>query len=1049
MDLLMRFGQVSFLITILLMLVAPSRGDEPAGPRGAIVMRVVGPDGQVVARHRVIVVPCASSPEVNSPDAQLTLQSDAQGEVRFDWAIGNTQFNIEVPGHGYGATGIVAVRSGKPAVALLPRLAPYAVVSGQVTGGKPAYVMFGSVYEPEPVTITADKAGHFRQEVHAGFCAVWASLTTGSGDDIGPQQNLVLQPGQEVTGLSLTTTNVPQDLSDWSPSPATQPAKGQVTLAEGTIRDDAEQPVRGAEVAIYLRRLPDSKSDPPRFATLTDADGHYAIKAPAWWAGDEATLVVRANGTPAEMTRLDVSASAKSKAPPIDLALSSHGGTLDVTVLLDGKPDANVPVTLYREDAPGEAQRAEDWPGESDYLEGSHPLGAILSPSISTDPHGVAHFTALRPGRYSVDAVPDDIGVDAGPGKSVYGAESGWSGRARSVAVCAGQTAHQQIALYEHLRTAVFDCVGEDGKPADGPAFLQTIEKPIDRDIGGLSIFGGPSIANGLEANMQFADGLGRFDFDSPGLKSVTIAMVPQDGWIWREPYMGARVVAAVSSRIESGGSARARLRQFEPGSVSVLLLDAAGKPAHGVVEIGLPQAQPIMIGSTGDDGRIVFQQLPSSSDYLLHAWVAGMPTAQIDMMSDTLPADAELTHKYFVPAEAMNVQANQHLSAELRAIPAAFVRGTAKSPFTVSCVQDATWPSADQQANRATGEFVAGPFAAGTVVMYYGLSWPGLLNDDQLHQSIPVAAGKVTHFALPDVSAMVKADAVERARWTDRQLLTGRVFRADGKTPAYAAVVKYFVPHDVQPKIVAGTDAAGNLDIKDTPSGSITLRREPPGGPDRPVLVATLPGECGAAIVGAPDDLTKPVTLALPPPISWRGKLTVNGKSIAGQVGQFRVYAAYQDKGMLDELLSLWATPQDDGSFELAGLTPGTYKVQASLDGIWLSDTATLTASDKPQGAIHLDIPAPGGPAVIHCASAKGKPLCGVSLIVDRPVGPLTEMDWPAEFTSDGAGDVWIPALEEGKHAVRLKDDPKAAVDFTVPPLPAKDAVAVKLIGP
>jgi hypothetical protein len=144
--------------------------------------------------------------------------------------------------------------------------------------------------------------------------------------------------------------------------------------------------------------------------------------------------------------------------------------------------------------------------------------------------------------------------------------------------------------------------------------------------------------------------------------------------------------------------------------------------------------------------------------------------------------------------------------------------------------------------------------------------------------------------------------------------------------------------------------------------------------------------------------------------------------------------------------LLDVSVTPQADGSFELAGLTPGTYKVQASLDNIWLSDAVTIVASaERPMAAIHLDIPSPGGPAVVHVASAKGKPLVGVQVMVDRPAGPLTELDWPAAFTSDGAGEVWIPALEAGKHRVRLNDNTGSA-NFTVPPLPAKAVVDVHL---
>jgi hypothetical protein len=298
----------------------------------------------------------------------------------------------------------------------------------------------------------------------------------------------------------------------------------------------------------------------------------------------------------------------------------------------------------------------------------------------------------------------------------------------------------------------------------------------------------------------------------------------------------------------------------------------------------------------------------------------------------------------------------------------------------------------------------------------------------------------------MPDFSPWLGAMAETETRLAEHRLLTGRVLRADGKTPAYGATIQYFSPHNIEPEIYAVADADGSIDAKNAlDQRGATLIAEPPGSPIWPVIVAMLPGECGATILDASGGIDKPLTIELPPAVTLRGHLTIGQAKLAGQPRDYHIFAAYQGKGMLDSILSVWATPQPDGSFELAGLTPGTYKVQASLDNIWLSDTITLVASDKPMADIHLDIPAPGGPAAVHVTSAKGKPLVGVQVVVDRPAGPLTDLDWPASFTSDGAGEVWIPALEAGKHTVRFKDNSGVA-DFVVPPLPADAPVVVHL---
>ncbi len=203
-------------------------------------------------------------------------------------------------------------------------------------------------------------------------------------------------------------------------------------------------------------------------------------------------------------------------------------------------------------------------------------------------------------------------------------------------------------------------------------------------------------------------------------------------------------------------------------------------------------------------------------------------------------------------------------------------------------------------------------------------------------------------------------------------------------------------------------------------------------GSPEEPVVVAWLPGACGATAAPLRGAAEEPSKVVLPPPISARGKVTVGGKAVRGRDNQFRVLAAYEGKGKLDNLLSVDVNAEADGGFELAGLTPGTYQVQAAMDGIWLSHAVRLTvkADAAEPEALTLDIGEPGASSVLELVHRDGKPAPGATARVTRPEGPLTDLLWPAEFTADGAGVVHIPPLEAGSHKVRA---PGAAEDQTL----------------
>jgi hypothetical protein len=215
-----------------------------------------------------------------------------------------------------------------------------------------------------------------------------------------------------------------------------------------------------------------------------------------------------------------------------------------------------------------------------------------------------------------------------------------------------------------------------------------------------------------------------------------------------------------------------------------------------------------------------------------------------------------------------------------------------------------------------------------------------------------------------------------------------------------------------------------------------------PPGGATEPVVVAYLPGACGA-IVATPPKKGQKLSLVLPPPLVLRGKVTVAGAE--PRIGTIRVCAAYERAGSLNGILSVNTTAQADGAYELAGLTPGTYRVQAAMDDLWLSPAQTLEVKAQPPAPTDFNIGGPGAPVRVRVTDEHGAALPGITVAVERPAGPLAMALWPKGFETDGAGIAWIPTLESGKHTV-LVGDVKEEID--VPALPAADAVDVTIIA-
>jgi hypothetical protein len=219
-------------------------------------------------------------------------------------------------------------------------------------------------------------------------------------------------------------------------------------------------------------------------------------------------------------------------------------------------------------------------------------------------------------------------------------------------------------------------------------------------------------------------------------------------------------------------------------------------------------------------------------------------------------------------------------------------------------------------------------------------------------------------------------------------------------------------------------TDAKGVIHARPIARNAIA----PPGDLKQPLAIAWLPG-----------------TTVLPAPKSLRGKVTIAGLPPPGRDERIRVMAGPADQTSLAPLLSVQTIAQPDGSFELSGLAPGKYEVQAAYDDLWLSESVTVTVGDGPLEAVTLPIATLGGPLIVKIVGNGGKPMRDRAVTIDRPKGPLNTLLWPKEWYTDGAGEIWIGALEAGEHTVRVPRTPRTGL-ATVLRLPVESPVALQI---
>jgi hypothetical protein len=510
------------------------------------------------------------------------------------------------------------------------------------------------------------------------------------------------------------------------------------------------------------------------------------------------------------------------------------------------------------------------------------------------------------------------------------------------------------------------------------------------------------------------------------------------------EPFTEAGGFAAVSHWLPPQRTPTIQGVWQAPGSIHVRVTDG-DTPLHGVVEVGLLGDTTSMAASLDENGEALLSDVRTTLQPIA-VFVDGFESPLTGLSSQTkeLPADDALTNRRLILPIVVAMRQNHREELALHPESVGFVRG--KVPGGTIATLKSTEIYTDELAaqsgahvhlNPQTGEFVAGPFRAGLAHLtlhQYAFS--------EVHSSldVPIRLGAIARADFPvptsDPPPTSTGDSLlisARGATTLTQghsPLHGTVFLPDGKTPAHGAQLLYYPANESQPRFAALTDANGIIHPRPLwISRSANENRNPL--PNEPLIVALLPGLCGATLFAPAAD--KELVLILPQPLAIKGRITVAGASPAGKPGRIRVFASYEGKEKLNPILSVQTTADADGSFELPGLTPGTYEIQAALDDVWFSESACLDTSSPPSQPITLAIPAPSSQTILKIVNPDGSPRPGVLLHISRPHGPLEKPFSPHEWTADATGTIDVPSLETGPHAVMFENSTVSqSIDLT-----------------
>ncbi len=999
-------------------------------PNTSVVQLTVrDPSGQPLRNRDVQAVPVEQSSFYGGAIV-YTVRTDADGRLHLRCFPGSPRFQVLVPGVGFGFTGTFEAKSGQMAAPALPPLAPFATLSGTVA---PVLAGPGATVHQDDTTLGTGTLWYVPRVAVAanGFWNLSGvlpgehRLILADGRGESEPVDVTVQPGESKGGITLG----PKKPAEAAKTPPAMQVPDAAPSVRGRVADAGGKPVAGADVfAVCSAGMDEGQKV---LTAKTDAAGKYVISdlpvaSPGRAAeiydgpprGPSVHLVARLTGfglAVADGQCESGSVSGRWLDIEKDLVLpASHAG-LTVRVLQDGKPVPNILVALS---AQGENSVVPvDFSRYGDRGEAAQTLRAMLAPSARTGPDGTVRFQNLTPGLWDVTANRLPFSAFQ-PSVPPFNASTG-------VAVQAGKSLSYTVSLLPIPGPVTFRAAGPDGHTPPATPDRVSLATAHDPNYGTLSL--GP---DGMVSGPQ--------QFIIPGLFQATLrfASGPLDPNAPVGPYFEGTALAAVSAATASSQPISVLTERIGPASIRVRLVDARGKPLRGTVTVRDPLHPTLYAATVDTKGKAVFADIPLNFfQYTVTAYIASRPERVLPSpQTGPLPPDAALIAGAGQPLPLpVRVRGGEETLVTLGPASPGYVRLRLTGPlasaktYSVEGRQTDDEPFTNASYDPATKEYVLGPLPAGrrTLHLFCYSSAPvdAYLNAGKV--TVTVKAGQVISAELSPQST-----AAQEALYSS--LLTGTVLLPDGKTPAWGARAALFIPERLVPLRMARTDTQGRLALRDFWRISARSLEPPPGNPPGPVVAAWLPGANGAVIV--PFQPGQDMRLVLPPAITLHGRVTVGGQGVLGLLSQFRVRAAYQGRGRLNEALTVEAAAQADGTFTLAGLTPGTYEVQAARDNIWLSGTQTLTVGAGSLPEVTLDIIPPGLPVLLSFVGRLGNPLPDQQVKIVRPAGPLTEEIWPTLMTSDGAGLLRVDGLEAGHHLMTITGQPSESIGFDVP---------------
>ena len=1014
---------------------------------GEVDVLVRGADGKPLADRPVQVMPVWLLGETSHgpADARFTGRLDANGRFRLRWYASVRQMRVTVPGEGFGSTGPIEVKDGTTIKVEMPPLAKFGSISGKLDTKLAGPGVFVHLDPEHNAPVACDASGLFVfNDVPPGRYVVRVTKGSNGPGIKAAQVTLWLAPGRKIEGLSIDALPVlppeivarqkaqeERTLMQFNGKP------GKVPWAEGTVKDTSGRPLVKADVYLRTAHHGGIRMYEDILATTTDAQGHYSFSGEVHPTTESPVLVAKVKGRPPAVVNAEARTVENDRPAKVDLTVAESGGSASVTVLRDGKPLPDARVQL---EATGSAAILSGfgWARDSGGPEKAA-FETMVEPGAVTDRDGVARFGELIPGLYNVHAADNSRGVNR-QARGVFAQAGVGTGEVDGVTIVAGRETTTTVSI------AVVNAAG----PADHTIRFQVI-RPDGRPVAdeNVSFQFGQGGSMHWNTSMKVDDrGIGEHAFTSAGLWNVAVQFrdIPANSFPLPEPYYEAEALVPVSPAVPITEPIRLVGVLREAGSIRVRLLGLDGRPARGMVEMPSPFDRNGPFVSTDANGEVVFEGL-AARKYAVQGHIEAQSPPPMSF-GGAIPDDATLEGPILVvPGCEVAVTSGHETFLEMKARRIGYLRGKIQpaegqkpADFSVYPFQDPQVLQPSWRYDPVTGEFFGGPFLGGPVTLQFLRSMADGSRRNSGRQEAQVVEGQVTRVDLKP-GALEPEDDARRNRSTmlgmggiainegTPRVEPPTVFLPDGKTPAFAAQAYLFEPGHAGPVAIGRTDGSGRLTWRGSWISGNPDQHDKTAEVTKPTLVVSLPGQYGPTIVPVEAGKTSRVLLADSAEVE--GRVVLGGRATDGGSG-VRVWAAYQGRGVLDDVLSHQLSPGIDGRFKFNGLTPGRYLVQATRDGIWLSKSVELRLeANQVPSPIVLEIPAPGGPSALEFVDSRGKPFADRAVTLIRPEGPFAAT-WPPNLRTDAAGRIIFRSLEAGSHTATVEDASDRAT-FTV----------------